>query len=109
MVWLHPALSTQRLEDIRFWALRAAEQSREYGESEEVWGPYADAADRASDLLAIRQDCFRLFRNAECASIRLRASERDRANRNGCFHPLCLLSARQIQPGRVQFHHKAEE
>lgn len=107
MVWLHPGLSSQRLEDLRFWALRSAEQSREYGEAEEVWAPYLATADRAADLLDQRGSCGRSSRYAGCSVLRMRSTEDDRLRRNGCFYPLCLIPANRNMQGRVQFHYNA--
>lgn len=108
MVWLHPALASERLEDLRFWALRAAEQSREYGEPEAVWAGYVDVADRASDLLDRRAVCGHSGRFPGCAGMRLRAPSESR-KRVGCFFPLCLLSGKTSGPGRLRFHFNKEE
>jgi hypothetical protein len=102
--WMHPRLSSQRLETIRLWALRAAEQSREYGEPEPVWEGYLDTADRVSDLLDQRQCCGITGRFPGCGTLRLRATEGEREKRNGCFFPHCLLSLEPIRPGFVRFH-----
>lgn len=104
MAWVHPGRSSERLEEIRFWALRAAEQSREYGEPETVWGIYVDTADRVSDLLDQRASCGSPRSFQSCGPLKLRASQADREKRNGCFFPLCLLSREPIRPGRVLFH-----
>jgi hypothetical protein len=102
--WLHGGLSSQRLELLRVWALRAAEQSREYGEAEAVWEGYLATADRASDLLDQRASCRGLSRYAGCSSLQLRSSVEDRNQRSGCFFPLCLLSDRRIPPGHIRFN-----
>lgn len=102
--WLHPAMSSGRLEGIRSWALRSAEQSREFGEPEAVWSGYLDAADRAADLLDQRAYCGHTYRYVGCASLRMRASEEDRKSRDNCFFPLCLISARKFRPGHIRFH-----
>lgn len=104
MTWLHPGMSSERLELIRFWSLRATEQSREYGEPEDVWAAYAATADRASDLLDQRENCGGTSRFPGCGILRMRAPTESREKRNGCFFPLCLLSVQPIQPGRVRFH-----
>lgn len=97
-------MTTRHLEEIRFWALRAAEQSREYGEPEEDWARYLDAADRVSDILDQREQCGRrLSRYAGCGSLKLRASEAEREFRDGCFFPLCLISNMRWPTGRLRF------
>jgi hypothetical protein len=102
--WLHAGLSTERLEHLRLWALHCAEQSREYGESPEVWGGYLDTADRVTDLLDLRAGCRTLHRLGNCSSVRLRAPESERKKRNGCFFPLCLIANRRIPPGHIRFN-----
>jgi hypothetical protein len=110
MAWVHPGMSSQRLEFLRFWALRAAEQSREYGEAETEWSPYLDIADRAGALLDQRTDCdHRMSRYAGCSALRLRASEAEREIRGGCFFPLCLLSGQKSPRGRLIFNLNRQE
>jgi hypothetical protein len=104
VAWVHPALSSERLEMLRFWALRSAEQSREFGEPEAEWSSYLDTADRAADLLDQRAHCHHTSRYAGCAALRMRASEENRKARDSCFFPLCLISARRNRPGHIRFH-----
>src|SRR5689334_13022185 len=90
-------MPSERLEEILHWALRAAEQSREYGEAEEEWAAYLDTADRAAALLEQRAACRRMYCYDGCAVTQLRASDAERIKRNGCFFPLCLISAKPIR------------
>lgn len=103
--WLHPGLSSERLENLRFWALRAAGQSREGGEPEDVWAGYLATAALASDLLDQREHGCRSSRFAGCAVLKMRSTEDERNKRNGCFYPLCLIPVNRNMQGRVQFHH----
>lgn len=105
MAWVHPAMSSQRLAFVRAWALRSAEQSREYGENEAVWARYLDTADRVSDWLDQRTECgHRLSRYAGCSRIRLRSSAAERDIRGGCFFPLCLISGQRSPTGHLRFN-----
>lgn len=93
--WSRPS---RTLGEYRYWALRAAEQAREYGEPEAVWESYLDTADRVSDVLDRRAACGRdRAETAGCTRMRARATPEERTDRDGCLFPRCLAPLRRSQ------------